>query len=419
MNANAATDVRALEKYQAAIRQLVMRGKFQELDRIAHEARSTKARFPGGFWKIHIFYVGASEPEGKLNASDADWIQQIAQLERWTKQYPDSITAHVALAEAYDMWGWKARGGGYSDTVTEDGWKTLAERGQRALAVMNEAEKLPEKCPEWFLEMLLLSRTQEWEAEQTIAMLKMAVEFEPDYYYYYRFQADSLLPKWGGEEGDAARFADDVADHIGGKNGDIIYFEIASSINCACSNQAKLNGMSWPRIQSGYKAVNEQFGESIYNVNSMALMSFQAFDLNYSNQLFKQVGENWDRALWLTYDGFDNMRTLAWANLTAMEYKEAVKNAKTPEGQVFATNLTETINKNYYGKFRDCVKTVPAFRGNKFNFLMQLTTGGKANEIVFPSGQIPDACLRPELEKAVFAAPPRDGYWVLVAVNVK
>jgi len=418
MNPDYATDAQATDEYMAAIRQLVQQEKFQELDRIAREARSTKARLPGGFWKIHTFYGGAAAPKGGIRASDAEWIELIAHLEHWTNQDPDSITARVALGEAYDLWGWKARGGGYSDTVSEDGWKTLAERGQKALAVMIEAEKLPEKCPEWFLEMLMLSRTQEWEADRTIALFKTAVEFEPDYYYYYRFQADSLLPKWGGEEGDTARFAEAAADHIGGKNGDMVYFQIASAIVCACSNEAKLNGMSWPRILSGYKAVDEQFGPSMYNLNVMANMAFQAFDLNYSNQLFKQIGEHWSKDTWLSYEKFDNMRHLAWVNLTAMEYKEAIKNAKTPEGQVFAANLGETVNKNYHDKVRECVKAMGDFQGNKFNFMMQLTTGGKVNEIVFPSATVPSACLRPELEKGVFAAPPHGDYWVLVAVDV-
>jgi hypothetical protein len=415
MNPDFATDAQAIDKYVAAIRQLVQQEKFEELDRIAHEARSTKARFPGGFWKIHTFYEGAAAPERKIHASDEEWTQHIAHLERWTKQYPDSITARVALGKAYDGWGWSARGGGYADTVTDGGWKLLAERGQKALEIMTEADKLPEKCPEWFMEMLTLARTQGWEEEQAIAMLKRAVAFEPDFYYYYRFQADSLLPKWGGNEGDAARFADAIADHIGGKNGDMMYFEIAASINCACSNKSGLNGMAWPRILSGYNAVNEQFGQSMYNVNAMAYMAFQAHDLINSHQLFQQIGENWSKELWLSHERFDNMKHLVWVNTTAAEYKEAIKNAKTPEGQVFAANLEETINKNYQDKFRECVKASP---GVKFSFMMELTSGGKAHEIVFPSANIPDACLRPELEKGVFAAPPHGDYWVLVAVNV-
>jgi hypothetical protein len=177
--------------------------------------------------------------------------------------------------------------------------------------------------------------------------------------------------------------------------------------------------MSWDRIQRGYKAVNEQFGESIYNVNSMALMSYQAFDLNYSNSLFKQVGENWDRELWLSHDRFDSTRNMAWMNLAAMRYKEAMKNARTPEGQTFAAGLSETINKNYHDKLLACVQATSSVRSDKLSFLMQVTTAGKAHEVVFPSPNVPDACLNLELEKGVFAAPPHDDYWVLVAVNVK
>ena len=95
------------------------------------------------------------------------------------------------------------------------------------------------------------ARSEQWEQDRLQALFRKAVAFEPEYYYYYRMLADSLLPKWGGEEGEAARFAAAVADGIGGKKGDLIYFEIATTLVCACGkvHEQGINGLSWPRIK--------------------------------------------------------------------------------------------------------------------------------------------------------------------------
>lgn len=46
LNADTATDIHGIDRYQAAIRQMLLQEKFEEIDRLATEARTTKARFP-------------------------------------------------------------------------------------------------------------------------------------------------------------------------------------------------------------------------------------------------------------------------------------------------------------------------------------------------------------------------------------
>ena len=131
LNPNVANDIHGMEKYQEAIRQLLQQEKFSEIDRIAGEARTTKARFAGGYWKVHNIYLALKQPGTKTSASEAEWTQHLARLEKWKEQFPTSITARIALAESYHSYGWKARGTGYANKVTDEGWRLLAERVQR------------------------------------------------------------------------------------------------------------------------------------------------------------------------------------------------------------------------------------------------------------------------------------------------
>ena len=207
-----------LDRYKEGTRALFQQEKFEALDKTADAARATKARFPGGFWTIHLIYLALMTPaEGTYDASENDWTSQLVRLQRWTAQRPDSITARVALAGAQLQYAWRARGGGYADKVTEDGWRVFQQRAGMAAKTLMDASSLPAKCPEWFLTAQLIARAMGQSKEMQTAIFEKAIAFEPDYQYFYRAQAETLMPKWEGEEGEMAVFAGHVADTIGGK----------------------------------------------------------------------------------------------------------------------------------------------------------------------------------------------------------
>jgi hypothetical protein len=420
LNPNVANDIQGMEKYQAAIRQLLQQEKFSEIDRIAAEARTTKARFAGGYWKVHAIYLALEQPGTKTSASEAEWTQHLARLEKWKEQFPTSITARIALAESYHSYGWKARGTGYADQVTDEGWRLLAERVHKGQTILEEAEALPQKCPEWYVARIENARSEQWEQDRLQALFQKAVAFEPDYYYYYRMLADSLLPKWGGEEGDAARFAAAVADGIGGKKGDLIYFEIATTLVCACGkvHEQGINGLSWPRIKAGYSALQELYGTSISHINEMALIAFKAADFDYAVTAFTEIGDNWDKAVWGTLDSFYNSRDQATIPHIKNSLAAATENVKTPEGQLFSYALGAEMERRYHQPFLDCVKASPGYTQPSIGLLVELTKEGAVRDVLFSGADAPSGCIRPLLEKAILPTPPKPDYWIMVQMDV-
>ena len=240
-------DLAALKAYRSAVGGLVDAEDFPQLDCIADSARVNKSRFPGGKWQLYTFYRGVSEVEG--HATEEDWNNRMGHLQKWMSTNPKSITAAVALAQAYVNFAWHARGDGYSDTVTESGWKLFGQRIDKAKAILDAASSLPAKCPHWYVSMQLVARAQGWDMEQSTRLVKQATATFPDYYYYYGSLATYMLPKWGGEEGDAATFAQQSADRLGGAKGDMLYFRIGERIVCAC-DEPEFTRLSWARLQN-------------------------------------------------------------------------------------------------------------------------------------------------------------------------
>lgn len=309
------TDIRAVEEYQDAVAQLLKQEKFDELDCIADQARATKARFSGGMWKLHAFYFGLNKPRPG-HPTQEDWQQHISLVEHWTELDPQSITPRIVLAESYDSYGWDARGGGYANSVSDSGWKLLGQRLEKARQILNEAKSLNSKCPEWYVAMQDISQGQDWDLPQRTALLQEAVAFDPSYQYYYRAYAFLLLPKWGGQDGDAAHFAEKAANKIGGDDGDILYFMIASKVVCACE-EPEYSYFSWPRLQKGFAATEKRYGPDLLNTNNLAMMAVKSGDWVAAAPAFERIGDQWAQDVWLTEQWFKSNQAVAKSTAAA------------------------------------------------------------------------------------------------------
>jgi hypothetical protein len=411
-------DVHALNNFDNAIAQLLKEERFQELDCIADWARSSKARFSGGTWVLHNVYRGLATPMPG-HPTEEDWLTHLQLLERWSEQKPDSITVPIALAKSYENYGWSARGSGYSDTVSESGWRLFRERFAKAKTILDRASS---KCPEWFVAMQEVAQGQEWKIDQLNALLERAVAFEPNYQYFYRAHATILLPKWQGEEGDAARFSDTAADRLGGEAGDVLYFQVAAWIVCGCE-ESESSHFSWPRLQRGFSALERRYGPSLNNLNSYALLAVKAKDHVAADAAFKRIGENWDKDVWRTEGWFKSNRSIS-AGYAPVELRnravreEARNNVRTEAGAFYQKDVLRKVD----AFEKPCLLKMDNDR-IKFEFLMLIAANGNVLEIQSNPRNTVAECMQQTLfaphkiENAPFPPPPHDRYWVILDLN--
>ena len=341
LSGDASSDIHAVSSYSKTITSLFKAGKFEQLDCVADSVRFHKEKFPGGMWKLHAIYSGLEKPP--LHATQEDWGTHMELLQQWMTTRPESITARVALAESYVNYGWDARGSGLADTVSESGWKLLAERSAKARQVLEQASALSNKDPEWYVAMQHVALGQSWEPDARQALLEQAIKFEPAYYYYYRMYADSILPKWGGEEGEVEKFLQESADHVGGDAGDSLYFRVAATLYCGCENDQQLK-LSWPRIVRGLAAVEKQDGSSPENWNQLAHMALNFGDILVAYKMIAKIGDQWSEDIWQTSSSFESAKQ--WAKQVAPMI------TKQRDAEEFVeTNLRTSVGKKYNAAF--------------------------------------------------------------------
>lgn len=405
------------EKYAATVRDLFEQERFRVLDDVAAGERTNRARFAGGEWKLHTLYEALASPGDKGRGVVADWNAYRERLNRWAAQQPGSITARVALANAELMYAWELRN---TSNVNPESHRLFEERVKGAETILNQASNLAAKCPEWYDVMLQVGRAAGWELDGMNSVLQRAAAFDPQYYYVYQQQALTLTPKWRGKEGDPEKFAEDSANQVGGKAGNILYWQIAQSVMGNRDLSGVPQHFTWSRAVIGYQALVEQYGPSLLRLNQQALMAARFNDYMTADDLLLQVGDHWDRGTWGTQEYFDKVK--AWARGTAGPFKKIIAayqavnvNIATPEGQKYDGQIAREFFAHFAGAVRDC-----ASAGNgpaPTLLIMQVGKTGALQQMLVVPETASDACLRPKLEKAWFSPPPKPEYWVRVSLK--
>lgn len=317
-----------VEAYRQEVSLRFAKADFSWIDGEAAKVREKKDRLPGGSFKLRALYKALIEPPQAANASDGEWQDLIASLERWIKQNPHSITPRVALAHALKDYAWKARGGGYSGTVSEAAANAFQERLVRASKVLQEASSLDERCPEWYLAALWVGIGQGWERADLDRMFQAGIEIDPHYYYLYQAKATYLLPRWYGEEGESEKFAEASAFKVGGHEGDIIFFTIYSQL-LSMHNLTFMNTrqQARPRILEGFRSLEKLYGSSPHRLNEACYFAIGSNDHQMVAELFARIGDNYDPEVWRSKNNFMMFRESAFQTARMDSQKQGAQSS--------------------------------------------------------------------------------------------
>jgi len=402
--------------YGTRVRTQLEQDNFMVLDNVAVAERAGRTRFPGGGWKLFTLYSAVESPREKPPATEAEWADTLDRLKRWKAQRPESVTARISLGYAYLNYAWQARGNGDAASVTPEGGRLMRERLKLAETELTGAQP---RCPEWYYVMLQVGRLKGWEAEDLNAMLQKAIAFEPEFYYSYQEVARGLMPKWRGKEGDVEKFAEESANKVGGKPGDILYFEIIQPIMGDRELGNIVQHLSWSRAMVGYQALVAQYGVTAVRQNQLTQMAARFGDYMVTDETMAQIGDHWDPGTWGTKEYFEKVK--AWARDSAVPfrkimdaYKAVAANVATLQGQKYDSVIAQEFSSRYLRAVKDCSagSSGPA----PTLLILQVSKTGSVQQMLVVPETASDACLRPKLAKAAFTPPPKPDYWVRISL---
>jgi hypothetical protein len=384
---------------------------------MAETARRTKSRFAGGTWKLYVLYRGLREPAGGLKASEEEWNQHLDRLGAWAQQSRESVTARVALAEAFFRYAEKERAlddasrRPGAEPLQEDPWAVIHDRLHAAQLALKDASEMPTKCPHWYFVTL------ELEGRPSQALFDEAVAFEPDYYPYYRLQAMLLLVTGAGDASPREQKLAETASQGKSDEGKIIYYQIAATLNGNWeTKQWPMVQLPWERVQEGFEASEKKYGTSLFLQNQFALIAFRAHKHEAAKQQFIRIGQNWDEQTWGTRAYFENSRKWALAPpAIAGLWQITVANEAADGG--FADRTQKQLVMKTLDQFRKCAEPLGQDLGPYFDIFVRLDgSGAVAKAEAWPPTKL-GQCYVPSLHRATASAPPKNSYWVRLPIG--
>jgi hypothetical protein len=286
-----------------AVLQMIANEQFAQLEKLTSDLRAQKLEFYRGYSKLSIVYgylLGFSN-----DTDDSEWEDFIVKLQAWADAYPQSPTPRIALGNFYASWAWKARGGGYADTVTDEGWRLMKQRLEKAREYLEAAENLSVKDPEVYNALLRVALGQGWDKDEMNTVFQKGIELDPNYQQLYESKAYFLLPRWYGKPGEWEAFAEAAANTRGGDEGDILYMSIARSQ--AWSEQAdffKNTSISYERMQRGFEAAIQRNPDYLWDVSSYCYFACVADDRDTAKKLFQKIDGHWEKEVWGSENNF-------------------------------------------------------------------------------------------------------------------
>jgi hypothetical protein len=230
---------------------------------------------------------------------DVYWTPTEEKIKGWAAEFPDSVLPVIVLAQAYVGHAFEYRGGGYANTVAEEDWKQFHAYIRRAQDVLLSRQEAGRKDPNWWVEMLRISRLSSMPKREFASLAGAALDAFPAQFGIYFEITQTLLPQWGGSWEAISTFADQAVARTRATEGHALYARIywIAHQNANDPNFLQRSYVKWPRIRAGFDDIIKTY-PSAWNLNYFARMACDANDKATAKRLFLKVKANPDPQAW-------------------------------------------------------------------------------------------------------------------------
>ncbi|MEO6171751.1 MAG: hypothetical protein ABIP02_01400, partial [Arenimonas sp.] len=154
-----------------------------------------------------------------------------------------------------------------------------------------EHESISKQDPEWFRQMLTITRVEEnGDERKHREYFDKAVKQYPDYYPVYFTAAVFYLPKWKGSEESFDQFAKYAGSKLDSRQAKNIYSRIYWAEICSeCGDRDVSNWRAhWSDLEAGFDEIINEYPDQ-WNINSYAHISCMAYEQEKTLQLMEKI----------------------------------------------------------------------------------------------------------------------------------
>jgi len=217
------------------------------------------------------------------------------------KNWPSDPSLLLLKGQFYTDYAWKARGTGFANSVSNQGWQLFAQRLEIAEAALTEAWKLNPKDPRIAREMITVELGQGHGRPRMEQWFQRAMSLDTNYYDACYAKLNYLQPKWYGSTEDMLEFAGEcVNSSKWGGHIPLILLDAHELISAPLNREARRNYFRRPEVWADLKQAFDKFfrlnpGATGWHHNYAwyAYVAEQWTDLNRELKLLGPVNYNY------------------------------------------------------------------------------------------------------------------------------
>jgi tetratricopeptide (TPR) repeat protein len=155
-------------------------------------------------WDARDFYVEAL----------TNWPGRPQWLDDWMRQRPGSTSAWLMRGVHSMKWAWEARGSGYAETVSPQGFELFFERLAQAEAELYRAAELDPDDPTPWAALVMVGVGAQVGREQLWERFEQAIRRYPHHWRAHVNMLQGLCDKWGGSHEQMFDFVRSVSGRL-------------------------------------------------------------------------------------------------------------------------------------------------------------------------------------------------------------
>jgi hypothetical protein len=211
------------------------------------------------------------------------------------KHRPDSLLAPLLKGRVYVTYAWDARGGGWANSVTEDGWAKMKERlaaAEEALTAAYEKDPFDAEAP---TQMLVVELGQGKGRDVMEKWYQRAMKADPDNIAACKKKMYYLEPKWHGGAEPMLEFGRELLK--GGNWGALLPFQLVDAHLTLAGYEKDKSGAYWSRpgvwedLKSVYDAALAHDPKNDYWRSFYAKLACRCGQFAEARRQFEAVGE--------------------------------------------------------------------------------------------------------------------------------
>lgn len=234
-----------------------------------------------GRWVIDLYLAGFEDYFTLETSKINSWDDDHQKVRKWRSMYPQSACAPIVEAGFWITYAWYARGGGYANSVTPEGWQLFIERLNKADNILEESKSLASVNPVWYTAKIYTGLGLQKPKGDMISTLMSGLAVFPDYFQSSFVMTLHLLPKWGGSWREIDAFVRAVVDTTEKTQKKMIYARLYWYVSQMGGSSAKFFDetlVDWHLMKNGFDDLIAFYPKSAWNLNNYASFACRAND---------------------------------------------------------------------------------------------------------------------------------------------